>query len=107
MKSAQCDEEQVVDDWKKMHQEIEELTNTIPHFKVFIQYKAWGPQQNRLEVRWPVIECAVKDGGNFKTLLSKVYEQDLIKIGKFIPQGYHRIAGEEAYKDQLRAHNEY
>eukprot|EP00957_Ditylum_brightwellii_P002317 178499-Ditylum_brightwellii.AAC.1 len=80
MKSAQCDKEQAIDDWKKMHQDVEELTNTIPHFR---------------------------DGGYFKTLLSRAYEQDLIKIGKFIPQGYHCMAGEEAYKNKLRAHNEY
>eukprot|EP00957_Ditylum_brightwellii_P068346 5188490-Ditylum_brightwellii.AAC.1 len=61
MKSAQCNKEQVVKEWKKMHQDIEELTNTIPHFKVFIQYKSWGLPSNRLEVGWPVIECAVKD----------------------------------------------
>eukprot|EP00957_Ditylum_brightwellii_P034773 2635442-Ditylum_brightwellii.AAC.1 len=33
MKSAKCDEEQVADDWKKVHQDVEEMTNTIPHFK--------------------------------------------------------------------------
>jgi hypothetical protein len=107
MRSAQCDDEKVVDDWKKEYQETEVSTNTIPHFKVFIQSKTWGPPSNRLEVRWATVECAAQDGGYIKTLLSKAYEQGLITIGKFISQGYHRMAGEEAYKDQLRALNEY
>eukprot|EP00957_Ditylum_brightwellii_P165255 12581988-Ditylum_brightwellii.AAC.1 len=107
MKSAKCDKEQAVDDWKKEHQDVEEMTNTIPHFKVFIQNKSWGPPSHRLEVRWPVIKCAVQDGGYIKTLLSKAYEQGLIKLGKFIPQGYHRMAGKEAFKDQLHTNDEY
>eukprot|EP00957_Ditylum_brightwellii_P074291 5644882-Ditylum_brightwellii.AAC.1 len=40
-------------------------------------------------------------------VLSKAYKQGQIKVGKFIPQGYHCMEGEEAYRIQLRVHNEY
>eukprot|EP00957_Ditylum_brightwellii_P032517 2463954-Ditylum_brightwellii.AAC.1 len=33
MKSAKCDEEQVVYEWKQKQQDVEETTNIISHFK--------------------------------------------------------------------------
>eukprot|EP00957_Ditylum_brightwellii_P014954 1127369-Ditylum_brightwellii.AAC.1 len=69
--------------------------------------KRWGAYHNKIEVTLPVIECAAKDGTYTKTVLSKAYEQGQIKVGKAIPQGYHCMEGEEAYKVQLRAHNKY
>eukprot|EP00957_Ditylum_brightwellii_P178926 13629876-Ditylum_brightwellii.AAC.1 len=86
MKSAQCNEEQVLQEWKQKQQDAEETTTTIPHFKVVIQNKSWGPPAKRREVQWPVTECAAQDGGYIKTLSSKAYEQRLINIRKFIPQ---------------------
>eukprot|EP00957_Ditylum_brightwellii_P050813 3852773-Ditylum_brightwellii.AAC.1 len=107
MHSAKCDEERAVSKWKKKYKNKQDLLNTITHFKVYTQNKRWDPYYNRIEVTLPVIECAAKDGAYIKMVLSKAYKQGLIKVGKFIPQGYHCMEGEEAYRTQLRAHNEY
>eukprot|EP00957_Ditylum_brightwellii_P037593 2843329-Ditylum_brightwellii.AAC.1 len=50
MKSAQCNKEQVVKEWEQKQQDADETTNMIPHFKIVIQNKTWGPPANRLEV---------------------------------------------------------
>eukprot|EP00957_Ditylum_brightwellii_P150575 11465767-Ditylum_brightwellii.AAC.1 len=107
MRSAKCDEERTVSEWKKKYQNEQDLYNTIPYFKVFIKNKRWGPYHNRIEVTLLVIDYAAKDGAYIKTVLSKAYKKVLIEVGKFIPQEYHHMEGEEAYWTQLRLHNEY
>eukprot|EP00957_Ditylum_brightwellii_P130292 9938745-Ditylum_brightwellii.AAC.1 len=107
MHSAKCDKERAGSKWKKRYHNEQDSLNTISHFKVYIQNKRWGAYHNRIKVTLPVIECAAKDGTYIKTVLSKAYEQGQIKVGKFIPQGYHCMEGEEAYRAQLRAHSKY
>eukprot|EP00957_Ditylum_brightwellii_P123181 9392025-Ditylum_brightwellii.AAC.1 len=69
--------------------------------------KKWGPHHDRVEAYVVNIQCVAEDALYTKTLLSATYEQQLISIGAFIPQGLFRITGEEAYKYHLRAHNKY
>eukprot|EP00957_Ditylum_brightwellii_P025728 1947110-Ditylum_brightwellii.AAC.1 len=69
--------------------------------------KKWGPHHDRVEAYIVNIQCATDDAPYMKTLLSAVYEQQLINMGVFVPQGLFRITGEEAHKYQLRAHNKY
>eukprot|EP00957_Ditylum_brightwellii_P047496 3607117-Ditylum_brightwellii.AAC.1 len=107
MCAAKCDKERAVSKWKKRYYNKQDLLNTIPHFKVYIQNKKWGAYHNRIKVTLSVIECTAKDGAYTKTVLSKAYKQGQIKVGKFTTQGYHCMEGEEAYRAQLRAHNKY
>eukprot|EP00957_Ditylum_brightwellii_P136974 10445472-Ditylum_brightwellii.AAC.1 len=49
MHSAKCDKERAVSEWKKRYQNKQDLLNTIPHFKVYIQNKRWQDYHKRIE----------------------------------------------------------
>eukprot|EP00957_Ditylum_brightwellii_P187165 14255169-Ditylum_brightwellii.AAC.1 len=81
--------------------------NSVPKFIIYVESKKYGAMHARVEALVVIIQCTVENAPYIKTLISAVYEQSLIKVGTFVPQGFHRMAGEEEYKDKLRKHNAY
>eukprot|EP00957_Ditylum_brightwellii_P146376 11144888-Ditylum_brightwellii.AAC.1 len=69
--------------------------------------KGWGEAPNRTESWVVIIQSATEDTAYLKTLLSAVYDNQMMSKGNFVPQGMVKIAGEEVYKQALRNHNEY
>eukprot|EP00957_Ditylum_brightwellii_P118211 9016472-Ditylum_brightwellii.AAC.1 len=86
---------------------MEDRGNKILHFTIFLQSKKWGQPPLQIEAIVVSIQCAVEDAACLTTLLSEVYNKDLIKVGTYVLQGLFRMAGEEVHKHHLRAHNEY
>eukprot|EP00957_Ditylum_brightwellii_P002388 183107-Ditylum_brightwellii.AAC.1 len=111
LRIAKADKEQVVRAWKEKNQKEEDRKkggqNTLPKFILYISTKKWGPMHDRVEALVVIIQCTVENAPYLKTILSAAYKQGLIKCGTFVPQGFHRMAGEEEFKNKLHSHNEY
>eukprot|EP00957_Ditylum_brightwellii_P185464 14121414-Ditylum_brightwellii.AAC.1 len=75
---VQCAEKEV-DEWKEKHNHVNEPTNTVSFFTMFVQTKGWGQPPKCTEATMIVIQCAAEDTAYLKTLLSAAYEQGLIK----------------------------
>eukprot|EP00957_Ditylum_brightwellii_P185370 14114997-Ditylum_brightwellii.AAC.1 len=86
VKMAKCAEKEV-DKWKENHNHMDESTNALPFFTMFVQTKRWGQPPKRTKATMIVIQCAAEDTAYLKMLMSAAYEQELIKEGVFLPQG--------------------
>eukprot|EP00957_Ditylum_brightwellii_P111981 8539612-Ditylum_brightwellii.AAC.1 len=99
MRLVDCNKEEMVIKWKESTS-AEDLKAAITDSHQLARIKE--KKENLLPTC-----CAAEDAPYMKTLLSAAYEQKLIKLGLFVPQGLFRMAGEGAYKYHLRSHNEY
>eukprot|EP00957_Ditylum_brightwellii_P006537 495321-Ditylum_brightwellii.AAC.1 len=67
VKMAKCAEKEV-DKWKEKHNHIDESTNAVPFFTMFVQTKRWGQPPKCTKATMIVIQCAAKDTAYPKTL---------------------------------------
>eukprot|EP00957_Ditylum_brightwellii_P106615 8134163-Ditylum_brightwellii.AAC.1 len=62
---------------------------------LYVGNKKWGPVHDQVEAPVVIIQCTVKDALYLKTMMTAAAEQGGIKQGTFVPQGFHRMAGEK------------
>eukprot|EP00957_Ditylum_brightwellii_P075687 5752183-Ditylum_brightwellii.AAC.1 len=107
IQDVDCNEKQILAEWKKKNIAVDQEYNKIPKFCLLYQYKQWGENPNCIEAPVVHIQSVAEDSGYLKTLQSAVYGEKFINQGIFITQGMINIAGEEVHKQALRKQNEY
>eukprot|EP00957_Ditylum_brightwellii_P159603 12149247-Ditylum_brightwellii.AAC.1 len=107
MTNVDCNDEQAVETWKEKNNTRDTKENKILKFALLQRMKGLGEALKRIKSWVVIIQSAAEDAAYLKTLLEAVYDKKMMSKGNFVLQGKVKIAGEEAYKQALKAHNEY
>eukprot|EP00957_Ditylum_brightwellii_P158446 12059637-Ditylum_brightwellii.AAC.1 len=77
----------------------------VPNFVLKSGVRKFGNIVGRVQAPVLIIECLAKETQYLKSYLMFGYETKQLQMGRFVPLGFHVIAGEAAYKGLLQRQN--